>query len=129
MSESVSQSRKIASQPSAGEVLSSSESSDTDTSSIDWNAVFQKSIAGSDTSESQTKVKCLKVGSSESVSQSRQESDMSDQTFINTRILSQLDAINKRLTAIENTESVSVSVSKLHGAPRGKKRHQKKKFI
>ena len=39
-----------ASQPCAGQVLSSSESSDTDTSSTNWGAVFQKSIYGSDSS-------------------------------------------------------------------------------
>ena len=105
---------EFASQPSAHQVLSSSESSDTDTSSTDWNTVFQKSIAGSDCSDSQTKV------TSERVSQSRKECDMSHQTFINDRILSRLDAINKRLKAIEN--SGSASVSKLHAAPRGKKR-------
>ena len=44
---------------------------------------------------------------------------MSDKTFINDEILSQLDAINKRLNAIEN--SGSASVGKLHAAPRGKK--------
>ena len=47
---------------------------------------------------------------------------MSDQAFINDRLSSQLDTINKRLNAIENTVSVSASVSKLHAAPRGKKR-------
>ena len=33
----------------------------------------------------------------------KQGSDMSDQTFINDRILSQLDAISRRLDAMENT--------------------------
>ena len=46
---------------------------------------------------------------------------MLDQTFINDRILSQLDAISKRLDAIENS-SVSALVNKLHAAPRGTKR-------
>ena len=45
---------------STGRVLSSSESSDTDTSSTDWGTVFQKSIHGSDHSDSQNKVKSLK---------------------------------------------------------------------
>ena len=143
---------EFASQPSAGQVLLSSESSDTDTSSTDWNSVFQKSIAGSDCSDSQTEVKRFKPRSSEwdtavhqgiassgrsdlqtkvkrfkprssgSISQSRRKSDASDQACINERILSQLDAINERLNAIENPEPASVSVSKLHAAPRGKKR-------
>ena len=48
---------------------------------------------------------------------------MSDQTFINDRILSQLDAINKRLHAIKNPSvSASPSVCKLHAAPRRIKR-------
>ena len=64
-------------------------------------------------SDSQTKVKRFKAKSSERVSQSRKESDMSDQTFTNDRILSQLDAISKRLDAIENS-SVSALVNKLH---------------
>ena len=47
---------------------------------------------------------------------------MSDQTFINDRILSQLDIINKILDAIENSSvSASASVSKLHAAPTGRK--------
>ena len=50
-------------QPSAGQVPSSSESSDTDTSSTDWVTVFQRSINCSDT-DSQTKVKIFKVKSS-----------------------------------------------------------------
>ena len=57
-----------------------------------------------------------------SISQSRRKSDASDQACINERILSQLDAINERLNAIENPEPASVSVSKLHAVPRGKKR-------
>ena len=109
-------------QPSAGQVLSSSESSDTDTSGTYWGTVCQKSIDGSDFSDSQTKVKRFKTRSSERVSKSRKESEMSDQTFINDRILSQLDAINKKLDAIENPSvSVSASVCKLHTAPRCKK--------
>ena len=106
---------------SAGQALSNSESSDNGTSSTDWGMVFRKSIDGSDFSDSQTKVKRFKARSSERVSQSRKESDMSDQAFINDKILSQLDAINKRLNAIENSGSASASVSKLHAAPRGKK--------
>ena len=47
---------------------------------------------------------------------------MSDQTFINDRILSQLDAINKRLNTMKNSGSASALISKLHAAPRGKKR-------
>ena len=143
---------EFSSQPSAGQVLLNSCSSDTDTSSTDWNTVFQKSIAGSDCSDSQTEVKRFKPRSSErdtafqqgiassgrsnlqnrvkrfnprpagSISQSTRTSDVSDQACINERILSQLDAINKRLTAIENTESASVSVSKLNAAPSVKNR-------
>ena len=45
---------------------------------------------------------------------------MSDQTFINDRVLYQLDAITRRLDAIENTTS-SAHVSTLHATPRGKK--------
>ena len=112
---------EFSSQPSADQVLSSLESSDTDISSTDWGTVFQKSSYSSDFSDLQTKVKRFKARSSESVSQSRQESDMSDQAFINDRILSQLDAISKRLDAIENS-SVSASDSKLRAVPRGKKR-------
>ena len=100
---------EFSSQPSAGQVLSGLQSSDTDTSSTDWGMAFQKSIDGSDFSDPQTKVKRFKARSSERISHSRKEFDMSDQTFINDRILSQLDAINKRLDAIENP-SVSASV-------------------
>ena len=51
---------------------------------------------------------------------------MSDQTFINDRILSQLDSISKHLVVIENPPvSASVAVSKLHAAPRGRKRAMK----
>ena len=51
---------------------------------------------------------------------------MSDQTFINDRISSQLDTISKPLDAIENSSvSASASVSKLHVAPRGTKRSMK----
>ena len=46
---------------------------------------------------------------------------MLDQTFINDRMLSQLDAISKRLNVIESS-SASASVNKLHAAPRGTKR-------
>ena len=114
---------KFSSQSSAGQVLSSSERRDTDTSSTDWGTVLQKNIDGSDHSDSQTKVKRLKVKSSNSVYQSEQGSDMSDQTFINDRILSQLDAISKHLDAIENSSvSAAASVSKLHAAPKGRKR-------
>ena len=117
---------EFSSQPSAGQVLAGSESSDIDTSSTDWGTVFQKSIDGSDFSDLQTKVKRFKARSSERVSHSRKESDMLGQTFINDTILSQLDAINKRLDAIENSSvSASASVSKLHAAPRGKKRSVK----
>ena len=112
---------EFSSQPSAGQVLSSTESSDTDTSSTDLG--FLEDIEGSDHSDSQKKVKKLKVKSSENVIRSGQGSDMSHQTFINDRILSQLDAINKRLDAIES--SGSASVSKLHAAPWGKKRSVK----
>ena len=56
---------EFSSQPSAGQVLLNSCSSDTDTSSTDWNTVFQKSIAGSDCSDSQTEVKRFKPRSSE----------------------------------------------------------------
>ena len=117
---------EFSSQPSTGQVLSGSESSDIGTSSTDWVTVFQKSIDCSDFSDLQTKVKRFKARSSERVSHSRKESDMLDQTFINDTILSQLDAINKRLDAIENSSvSASASVSKLHAAPRGKKRSVK----
>ena len=47
---------------------------------------------------------------------------MSDQTFINDRILSQLDTISKQLGAIENS---SASASKLHAAPRARNRSVK----
>ena len=116
---------EFASQPCAGQVLRSSESSDTDTSSTDWNTVFQRSITGSDGSDSQTRVKRFKPRLPERVSQTKQKSDMSDQAVINDRILSQLDAINKRLNAMESSGSASGSVSKLHAAPRGKKRSMK----
>ena len=109
---------EFSSQPSAGQVLSSSESIDTDPSSTDWGTVFQKSI-GSD-NDSQTKVKRFKAKSSERVFQSKLGSDMLDQTFINDRILSQLDAISRHLDAIENT-TASAHVGTLQAPPRGKK--------
>ena len=117
---------EFSSQPSAGQVLFSADSSNTDTSSTDWGTVFQKSIDGSDHSDSQNKVKRLKVKSSENVIQSGQGLYMSDQIFINDRILSHLDAISKYLDAIENSSvSASALVSKLHAAPRGRKRSMK----
>ena len=46
---------------------------------------------------------------------------MLDQTFINDKILTQLDTKSKGLDAIENSStSASASVSKLHAAPRGR---------
>ena len=60
-------------QPSAGQVLSSSKSSGNDINSSD--------------TDSQTKVKRFKANSSERVFQSKQGSDMSDQTCINDRLM------------------------------------------
>ena len=117
---------EVSSQMSAGQVHSSTESSDTDTSSTDWGTVFQKSIDNSDHSDSQNKVKRLKFKSYKNASQSGQGSDMSDQTFINNRILSQLNAISKHLDAIKNSSvSSSASASNLDAAPRGRKRSMK----